>query len=400
MKKTDKEVFFSDLGSRYSLRHPNLTRIQTKDYLAKLFEQLLIFDRVVISTGRLNFALYFLLKELGINTVEKLIDYGYIKFMIWSPLLVSPDGRQMPDGSIDYSFIYGLPPISGGSFSKNDVDPEHNINIALKPYGLHRDRQRIFTKKALKNYIVPDGMEFSKGATDFIIDAYSKDNLSSLGLPFTKEANQLDMNERNLMIELSHQVLETSILSRYGLKSFENYEHMEICKNSLNNIGKAYNIINNTSNLFKLDDLPNLKKLYIDESLEFDSIFKLKHLSNAKNFRNWINNVGENTNFQEISKEYFNEIKGKGNFFESTKGKLLRNLVLFGLNPALGYAIEGAAGGAIGLAVKPIIDKGLDLGLGLLDDIVLDGILKGRNPSMFIDDIKKEIDSKNKLNSE
>src|SRR5205085_2860569 len=100
-------------------------------------------------------------------------------------------------------------------------------------------------------------------------------------------------------------------------------------KKNLQNIGKAYNISENTSNLFKIENVPNLKELFLTERLDFDSVFKIRHLSNAKYYRKWINEVGENSNSQEVSKEYLNQIKGNSKFFEKTQGKLIKNLSLF-----------------------------------------------------------------------
>jgi len=377
--KVKSEVFNNSIGSPYSFDYPKLTKEQDRQIVAGLFEQLLIFDKITISTNRLNFALLFLIDRLGINTIERLLDSGYLKLMIWSPVIVTGTGRRQEDGSIDESVIYEQPPIAAGSLSNEDLDPEKNIHIALNHFGLHRDRKRIFTKRAIKNYVVPNGMEFSTDSAKLVIDAYQNNSLKELGLPYEREPNQLHLKERQLLLELGHKVLETALLSKFNLKSYQNYEHYAICKQNLNNIGKAYNISENTDTLFKLEGLPNLKELFLQERMDFDSVFKVRHLSSAKYYRKWINEVGENTNADEIAKEYLNEIKGNTKFFETTEGKFLKNLGLYGVNTAIGAAIAGPAGAVAGYA------------LGLLETFWLDSILKGKNPSMFIDDLKKEI---------
>lgn len=375
------------LGSPYVFGFPKLTREQELDILASFFEQLLIFDKITLTTSRLNFTLVFLISKIGINNVEKLIDNGYIDFVLWSPIIVTSTGSQRDDGSIDESVIYGKPPIVAGSLSEEDLDPENNIMAALSKFDLHRDRKRSFVRKTIKKYSIPDGMLLSSNATSLIIDAYKNNNLELLGLPFTKEPDQLDVEERGRLLELGHKVTETAILSQYGLKSYENYESFAICKKNIENIGKAYNISANTTNLFKIENVPNLKELFIKEKLDFESVFKIRHLSNAKYYRKWINNIGENSNAQEVSAEYLNEIKGNSNFFESTKGKLLKSLTSFGVSTSVGSAIAGPAGTAFGLA----LGVGVGLGLGFLETLWVDSILKGKNPSMFIDDIKNEI---------
>lgn len=384
VKKVYSEVFNNSIGSPYAFIYPQQTKQQDIEILAGLFEQLLIFDKVTVSTNRLNFGLFFLINQLGINTVEQLIDNGYIKFMIWTPVIVTGSGRQREDGTLDESVIYGQPPIAAGSLLGDDKDPEKNIRAALSHFDLPQDRKRIFTRKALKSYVVPNGMAFSADSSKLIIDAYKNNNLQTLGLPYEREPDQLHLNERTQLLGLGHKVLETAILSQYSLKSYNSFEHYAICKQNLDNIGKAYNVAGNSDALFNLEGLPNLKQLFIQERMNFDSIFKVRHLSNAKFYRKWINEIGENSNAQEITKEYLNEIKGDTKFFETSEGKFLRNLFMFGANTALGAAIAGPAGVAAGY------------GLGLLETFWLDKLIKGKNPSMFIDDIKKEISSEQK----
>ena len=82
-------VFNNSIGSPYGFDFPRLTKEQEENIIAELFEQLLIFDRITISTNRLNFALAFLISKLGINTVERLFDLGYIKILLWTPIIVT-----------------------------------------------------------------------------------------------------------------------------------------------------------------------------------------------------------------------------------------------------------------------------------------------------------------------
>lgn len=174
-----------------------MTKNEDLDIISGLFEQLLIFDKIYISTNRINFTLFFLIDKLGINIVEQLIDEDYINFMLWTPVIFSGIGRQLDNGRIDEFAMYGQQPIMAGEISKDDLDIESNINKALNNFPrIHEDRKRIFRKKAVKSYLVPEGMELSTNSTKLIIDAYNNDNLNRLGLPYEKDANQLNKKER------------------------------------------------------------------------------------------------------------------------------------------------------------------------------------------------------------
>jgi hypothetical protein len=374
------QVFNNGIGSPYDPDFPKLTVDQEKLILAGLFEQLLLFDKIIICTNRVSFPLVFLISTLGINTVERLIENGYIKFMIWTPVIVTSGGRPREDGSVDESVIYGTPPITAGAYIK--IDPEENVAIALKHFNLNRERKRIFTRLALKQYFMPDGLPFSSKSAELIIDAYKHNNLERLGLPYNKEPEQLNPQERLELLKLGHVVIETAIISKYNFKSYENYERYEICKQNLSNIGKAYNISGNTTELFKLQNLPDLKTLFIAERIEFDSVFKIRNLPTTKYFRNWINSVGESSNSYEVSKEYLNEVKGNWKFFESSGGKFIKSIGLFGASSILGALLSNA-----------VVGSAAGLGLSLLETFWLDNILKGKNPSMFIDDLNKELDN-------
>jgi hypothetical protein len=264
-------VFNNKIGDPYDFGYTQLTPEQEQNIVAGLFEQLLIFDKVTISTNRLNFALSFLISKLGINIVERLLELGYIKIMPWTPVILSGGGQQQNNGTIDRTTIYGQPPIVAGSLG--EIDPEENINTAITHFNLHRDRRRTFTRIAAKNYIIPNGMEFSTDSAKFVIDAYKKNNLSGLNLPYEKEPNQLELEQRQQLLGLGNKVLETAILSKYGFKSFENYEHYKIFEQNLNNIGKAYNISEATSSILNLENLPDLKSLFIKENLDFETLF-------------------------------------------------------------------------------------------------------------------------------
>ncbi len=164
------EVFNNTIGNPYGFNYPNLTKAQKTEIVSSLFEQLVIFDSITITTNRVNFALTFLISCLGINTVERLLDTGYIKIMIWSPMIFSGTGKFIDDKTLDHSVIYGQPPIAAGRLSDEDLDPERNIEFALSNFLINKDRKRIFSKIALKNYIVPNGMEFSTGSAELILN--------------------------------------------------------------------------------------------------------------------------------------------------------------------------------------------------------------------------------------
>lgn len=378
-------VFNANIGTPHDFFSQDISEHETQQILSQLFEQYLIFDCVTIAVGRDNKQLEFLIRNLGLSAVDQLISDGHLKFFLWTPVLVSTTGRRSDNGKIDKSAIYGQLPIIAGTWGKEDLDPERNIKLALDKFDIYDLRKQQFLRKASAAYIVPDGMELSQNATELVYSSYSQNNLSDLGMPNVKEPTQLNLSERKKFMNLSHKVLETAILSEYKLKSYENYEAFQICKSNLANIGKAYNIAENTSKIFELNNLPDLKKIYLTGKMDFLAAFRIREYGTSKYYRDWINKVGETSNSAEVAVEYIREIEGKNKFFESKTGKFLKNMAVFGIGSVLGekLAQQPLIGGTISTAGN--------YALGLFDEFILNNLLKGKNPSMFIRDIDYEI---------
>jgi hypothetical protein len=373
------KVFNNTIGSPYDLSYPNLSAAQEQEILAGLFEQLLIFDRITITTGRLNFPLFFLIKHLGINKVEEMIERNAIEFLLWSPMIFTGRGRQREDGTTDESVIYGQLPIVGGSLGDQDIDPGHNIDNALNLFNLNRERKRIFKRIAEQKYTVAEGLQNSSASVRTVMNAYLNNDLASLGLAFEKDPAQLSLQERDLMLDVGSKLLETTLLSRYNLKSYENYAHYQICEQNLANIGNALKVSENTSQILKIENIPDLKSLFKDTRMSLDDVLTLRYKGNAKYYRKWINEVSDSSDAQEITKEYLNELKDNSNFFNTNPGKFVRNIGVWGVSTYLGNLVAGDAGVMTGVA------------LGLADTFWLESIIKGRNPSMFIQDIEQTL---------
>ncbi|MGE9310861.1 hypothetical protein ACLOAU_04425 [Niabella sp. CJ426] len=375
------QVLNGHITSTNALGAERLTKVQQQDMLTTLFEQLLIFEKVTIRTNRTNEALSILIQNLGFDTVERLVRSGYIKFMIWAPVLVTGTGRSRDDGTVDESEIYGTPPIHAATLADEDLDPEHNITRVLDRFGnIAEKRKRQFIKKARDAYEDVDGMDFSTNTYDLIIEAYQSNTLSELGLPYAKEPEQLDLNERGQLLTLGHQVLETAVLSEYNLKSYNNFEHLKICEKNLENIGRGYNVASNTSHLFELEKVPDLKEIYKVLHNDFDAVFKIRHMAGAKYYRKWINEIGDYTDAAYITSEYLSEIKGTYKYFDSGAPRFFKNAAIYGLGTALTSKFLDPTASAI-----------VGYGFNLLEEYVIDGLLRGHNPSMFIENVKKSI---------
>jgi len=375
------KAFNTEIDKGYYM-YPKIKNVDAKEMVAELFEQIMLFDQVVLKTGRINFALQFLIQALGIPMVERLVDANYIKFLLYSPNVMRTVGRKKPDGSIDESAIIGKEPLVAGSFDigKGDIITQ-NIESGLAPFDLQKKHKKLLIKKIRKNYIpTSKPIESSKNAIEIIYEAYNENILAPMGLPYAKELINLNSNERNLLHELGDSVLETILISDNSLISFNNNNHYRLYQESLDNIGKALTIKDNAYKVFEVRNIPNLKRLFLDERMTFDQALKLRHKSYSKFFRKWLNEIAETHDAKGLTKEYLDELMDKPTFFDTSKGKFLRTISA----PVIGTAISTVTN-------VPMIPS---LGLALFNTFIFQNILDGRKPKTFLEKVKMKIREK------
>lgn len=389
------KILNSDIApSSFLFNNSFKSETKRNEILATLFEQLLLFDKIVLSTDKDNHSLYFLIKYFGYENTLRLIKSGYISFYIRTSLIVYSTGSKLEDGSIDESTIYSKPPIAGASLNGKDIDIEENIFRAIRPFRFDKKSQNTLIKHTSKNYIKDQDLELGSNTSQIILDAYENNNLEGLGLPFLKDPMDLDISERKKLFEIGHSVLESSILLKHDLKSFNNIDHLNILSKNFENIGKAFKVTENTNQIFEIENIPDLKSMFLNGKFQLDDIFELRHLNNAKYFRKWINEVSETSNAEEIFTEYINEIEGSKKFFQTNLGKFIKSTTSFGVGAGLGFLVGGPIAGAIGGGVTKILEPITDYGFGLLETYALDNLINGKNPRGFINDMKKEINKR------
>lgn len=356
--------------------------VQKRKQLTLLFEQFLLFDKIAIKIDRQNLPLYFLINEIGLNKTEELLENNILKLVLWTPVIVTSTGTMREDKSVDHSTIFGTPPIVSGSYSKEDSDPERNIDTLLNYFSITRERKKIFKKIALKQYILPNN-DVAVKAKDIVIDAYLNNRFNNLGLGFVKDPDQLDHEERVKLLMLGYEVLETLLLAENRFKSYDKYSYFSLTSDSIKQIESAYHVSENTSKILELQNIADIQSLVLENKIPFDRVFTLRYKPTFKAYRKWINTISVNTDSQHISNEYIDELMGKSNFFQSSKGRFLRTVGMFGIGTGLSTAIDGAA--------LSIMSAGTGLGLTLFDSFILEKLLRGWTPKMFIDKLKQEI---------
>lgn len=376
---------------------------ERRKLLSEVFEQFMFFDECVIKTGKFSTSLFILIQELGINKTEELVQNGDIQFLFWTPYIVTEQGKHISgpimrkfgeDSDLDIyddSQILGKDPLIVTDIIVKQYDLEKIIDFSLNHVFIHPDRKKILKRIVLDKYIVPT-ISDAQLAKNYVIDAYRKNSFEKFGLRFDKEPNMLGSAERMKLMNIAYDVFENTLITNHNIKYYSNYNFFASFRKNLFEIANSLKVTTDASVLFEIENIPDLKKLFIEEKMNFKTVFELRQLSSARYFRKWINEKSESVDSIEISKEYLNELKNSSNFFNKSSGRLLKTLGVFSVGAGLGAAISGIEGSIIG---GGIVGLTKDLGLSLLDAFWLEKIAAGKAPSMFIDDIKKYIEIKN-----
>lgn len=149
-------------------------------------------------------------------------------------------------------------------------------------------------------------------------------------------------------------------------------------KSGYEDVAKAFKITENSSTIMSVENMPNLKELYLSKKYSVDDIFRLRHLNNAKLFRKWINDFNTDFDSKELTEAYIYEATNSKTFFETTKGKLLKQVGVFTASNLAGVIIGGLAG------------IGVSLPISILADQAIDSIIKNKNPKIYLENLKND----------
>lgn len=344
---------------------------------AVFLEQLLLFDHITVKAGREDLALYYLLREFDINGVEKLLERGLLNVVLWTPNMFTLQSPDNPD-----RLPPGTPPLMGSGYSTEDMDIERHLDNLLKHLpSLHRDRRRIFKRLAEPCFLVPD-WRMSDDAARVTIQAYENNRQAPLGLPYVKASDELNKEERLRLLDLGDDVLETEVLARHGLRSYDRYAYFELTRTAIKEIEAALNVSENTSQILTIEKVAAVQPLVTQKNLSLEDILKLRHHPDVKQYRKWINEVSVDTDASDIAPAYISAVNGSNNVLASGGGKLLKTLAMFTIGNTVSAAIVGAA------------EIASQLGLTLFDSYLLESIIRGYNPRLFVERMKLEAASR------
>jgi hypothetical protein len=352
-----------------------------KDQEASLFEQLLLFDQISLKVHGENIPLAVLLNVFGDKAFEALIEQDAIKFVLWTT-------------NVFYmkSNVPGVHPIASGNFtSPAHTDPEASIELGLawlrnKPSAR---RKRYLVKKIAPKYVLPN-KELSVRAVDITKSAFDLNKLNSFGLsPLINPIENMRESERSLLCECATELLEYSFMIEHGMSSYSKLSYFDLFSNSVQKIREASAAKLHFNELAKLEGLPDLKSLYPQLESGLRQLPKLRNKRSSRKFREWLSST-EGGKAGEIAREYIEDIANARGILDGTGGKFTKSVVMTAVGTGIGAAIGASPLAAVsGGLVAKLLEPAAEFGLDLVDNFLLDRLLRGWTPRMFFDDLKK-----------
>jgi hypothetical protein len=341
-----------------------------------LAESILFADQIVFDISGPNLELPLLLKIFGQKSLIELLEEKVIRFL-FSPgtfAYISSENKE----SLHLSGDPGLSVLMGQE--RAWYDPFESAILGLTEQStLSRKDRREIAILATRNTdsILDNGRVLSEAQR--LADADLKTSLG-LELGFTNTDNpgegMFNEKKRRLYLDLASHNLSYLNMSLSGC-------------NDLVAEPLAYKVLHNRvipqsqilqqrkiiDTLFSFENVSNIRSLVAMGSLSMQKILKLRKQSSTIEFRKWLKTLPTNSTEVEVIKAYNSAIQ------DNISSKPAYKILKIGIFTALGSAIGG---GVVGVTAA--------LAASLTDSFIIDRLVDGWNPKIFIEnDVKNRV---------
>jgi len=348
-----------------------------------LLEQLLLFDTIAFKVTGENIPAAFLIGQVGLKGLEELLERGALRFVLWNQIVT----HLVTD-------VVGVNPLQHGKMN----GPAHNDPSASAELGLNwlnaelpaTRKRRLVTK--LANLYDQQSQDSAAEAVAITHSAYRSGRLAAFDLdPGKAPLENIPLAGRQALGKCADEIAEYKLLMEKGWSSLTEFTYFELFSDSLRRLTEASAVTSGFRYLVELEGVPDIELIAPKPERALRHIVKIRSRRSSALFRQWLSSNPEETRI-ELTRRYVDAIANRDGFFERASGKITKSVVMTAAGVGLGTAIKGglaaaAVGGTIGKALEPIADFGLDL----LDSFLLDGLLRGWTPRLFLSQLGRSL---------
>ncbi|MBK2256665.1 hypothetical protein [Francisella philomiragia] len=378
----------NDFSRKFLVKNSGTPEPSPQDFIKQktnidisLFENLMLFDTITFKVHGENIPLTILLNHFGVKGVEALLDQNAIKFVLWDQML----------GYVK-SNIIGIDPLIQGRYtSPAHSDPEESIRLGFEWMKIQprTSDKRNLIRKIRDIYSIPDE-DLSRKSLEISKSAFHSGKLKVYGLDSDKlKYSDLDLNNRKKLNKCAEEIQQYSYLINNNMSSYSNFEFYQIFNDSNKKIHSAINLQGNFKNLSKLENIPDFKEIFSNNSIPFAKLLKFRNKNSSKKFRAWLGEYSDNDDINEIVKEYISSIDNPKGFFQTKIGRLTKSIAISSIGAGVGHIVANTPGTIAGVAIANYLTPTAEFGLDMLDEFVLSGLTKGWTPKIFFNDLSK-----------
>lgn len=368
---------------------PNMLFQNNYNNKAHLGNQLLLYDRVIIPTKDFGI-LPILINWLGLKTFRRALDADTFSFLHRKSLLgYAGNGNAISGFVIHESAAKTFVWWQRAMWGEMDVAVEEQL-INMCPFIPRHERARVLEKVVSKSTPVEyDNDFFMKNIvhetyTDIMNNEYlsnfvaqhSKPGLTEIDLTRLDGVAPNQMQLLNLdrikhpvdlvlrVAEINMEILMSKLSNDADLYTSDGAQFL--LQDKLRKAGISLNYIDGFLSLLELNNIPDIRKAVVDDSLSISDIWKIRKKRNSKEFRKWLREANTK-DARELEKLYVQSLSNK---------TLVSSLPIRGIRFAL-TCVVSALSPEVGLPVATF------------DNFFVNRWLGGYSPRLFLDELRK-----------
>ena len=336
---------------------------------AKIFEQLLIFDKLNFKVVGPNVVAPLLRSLMGPMEFDGLLEHGAIEFTVWdqfNTVLHTRDG----DGILWGGYLG-----PGG-----DPEPDKLLAEGFAAFdgGLTQKLINSLTKKLIPCHrVLPRSL--SAEASEVTTAALKDGRLDHYGFSEKERLEgKVSLKNMGVLQQCADDLLEYRYLVSEGLTSLSEYKFFYPFRSSVQKIIKSQANVDAFRELARVQEIPNGQALFKELRRPFRDVLKLRSKAETgEQFRQWLAEASSTRETHQIVRAFIDAIKRKPSHFDNAPLHYLKTIVMSGIS-LVGSHILGDA---------VLASMASDFVLDALDRTVMGKIRPGFSPHVFFDDL-------------
>lgn len=344
--------------------------------LLSIGEALMIAPRVTFKVYGENAVLAVLARVFGVKAIEQLMDEGALEFVLWKPLIVSPEEKLLSQG---------LSPLAYGNTNNPEhSDPEVSCIAGMKwsPNLDRRDRRALARRAAKRMMVTPE--DAPKQAVEAVLGAYRNGLLRDMGFNPDVAEHAIEKDDRNRLLKLANDLTESAILFEREWDLYEGESAWTTMLKVAEEVRSSGKVANTVEEVLRTENLPSIRNLVLTNFLSFSDIIKMRRRQEVKEFQEWLWAKPDPTDAKAVMESYASVVaKGsKEKLIDRSWFQVARILGVAFAGGTAGAAVAGPIGAVAGATSAFVASNVAGAGVSYVD-LLIDKVTKGRNPRRF-----------------